>query len=60
MNEATEQAPAVVIVPVPVGFRHEEALQQIARLVVSLLESGMPEREINRRLARYHPAQEGV
>lgn len=56
----TDFAADVVIVPVPQGFKNEEALRQLARLVVSLLEHGMPEREIAKRLMRYHPAQEGV
>ena len=52
--------PAVVSVPVPEGFAHEDALQQLACLVVALLASGMPEREIAKRLMRYHPMTEGV
>lgn len=56
----TDLAADVVIIPVPPGFKNEEALRQLARLVVSLLEHGMPEREIAKRLMRYHPAQEGV
>ena len=55
----TDLATDVVIVPVPPGFKDEEALKQLARLVISLLEHGMPEREIAKRLMRYHPAGEG-
>ena len=52
---------AVVILPVPNGFQHEEELIRIARMVVDILASGaMPEREIARRLIRYHPAMEGA
>lgn len=50
----------VAVIHVPEGFSHEEALQRINRLVIALLESGMSEREINKRLARYHPMVEGV
>jgi hypothetical protein len=54
-------APAtdVVIIQVPPGFRHDEALKELNQLLISLLKNGMPEREIARRLMRYHPAQEG-
>lgn len=62
MEDATnnEVMAAVSIIPIPDGFRYEEALQQLARLVIALLDGGMPEREIAKRLMRYHPAQEGV
>ena len=49
-----------VPVEVPAGFQHADALQRVARLVVELLNSGMPEREIAKRLMRYHPAMEGA
>jgi hypothetical protein len=51
--------PAVIPVPVSDGFAHEEALQRLAALLIQLLSSGMPEREIARRLMRYHPMAEG-
>lgn len=51
---------AGVFVPVPPDFRDEEALKRLGRLAAELLSSGMPERELARRLTRYHPAQEGV
>ena len=60
MSRDTDIAADVVIIQVPSGFAHEEALLQLARLVDSLLEHGMPEREIAKRLMRYHPAQEGA
>lgn len=51
---------AVVIIPVPNGFPHEEALIQLNQLLIALLVGGMPVRELTKRLMRYHPAQEGV
>ena len=54
-----DPATDVVIIQVPAGFRHEEALKELAQLVITLLKNGMPEHEIAKRLMRYHPAQEG-
>lgn len=57
---AISQPQPAVVVPVPEGFAHEEALQQLSQLVITLLVNGMPEREIAKRLMRYHPMVEGV
>lgn len=51
---------AFLNVPVPDGFAHEDALLQLVRLIIPLLEHGMPEREIAKRLMRYHPLVEGA
>jgi hypothetical protein len=59
-RETNQNAPLVAIVPIPDGFAHGEALTRIAQLAAQLLEMGMPEWELAKRLMRYHPAQEGV
>ena len=43
-------APAVVLVSVPEGFAHEEALKRLAFLIVGQLETGMREQDIAKRL----------
>jgi len=47
----------VVILPVPVGFRHEAELIEIAELVIAQLKSGMPKRECLRRLHGWMPGE---
>lgn len=49
----------VIRIPIPESFAHDEALQRLASLIIQLLSSGMPERELAKRLMRYHPAVEG-
>lgn len=56
---ATPSTLAGVIIPVPPDFAYEDALKELAQLLISLLKNGMPEREIAKRLMRYHPAVEG-
>lgn len=53
-------ASAVVIIPVPAGFRHEEALIRLCNLLIPILSSGViSERELTKRIIRHHPAGEG-
>lgn len=59
MAQEEKSSPGEAWVPIPDGFTDTEALRRLAHLVATLLLSGMPERELAKRLTRYHPAQEG-
>lgn len=47
-----ESAPACILVPIPSGFQHDEALLEVAALAVALLNARVPVRVLLRRLAR--------